>query len=353
MNETAPNLVTTYSFKGGKEYVLKIKVTTLRGNSQRSLDLSVADKYTGEEWHSAYDIAYIENLTHKTGNYKQFDIFVAMLQSGLLKTSESISLDLLTFEDLELLRARRADNGSNPPVNCKNNNRRYLILTYTVEFDRIHYPLPLEYCGPPDTAILQATIRRLESEIERLNSTGVNKDLQIKVEQLTLANRKLLQEKQKISSGKGSRHLLNSVKLLEKNVAEERASFRSQIQKLRAENLSLNAKIRQLTQQAANRKVSGNGSRSSFIRRRVTPPRSSQSFPNCRRSRSPSPALSNHRKASTLSRSSSIESKKSQESPRRIAKKSNRLKTKEIDLRNLETRIRTLQKMLHEGINFY
>lgn len=27
----------------------------------------------------------IENLTHKTGNYKQFDIFVAMLQSGLLK----------------------------------------------------------------------------------------------------------------------------------------------------------------------------------------------------------------------------------------------------------------------------
>lgn len=52
------------------------------------------------------------------------------------QTSESISLDLLTFEDLELLRARRADNGSNPPVNCKNNNRRYLILTYTVEFDR-------------------------------------------------------------------------------------------------------------------------------------------------------------------------------------------------------------------------
>lgn len=27
----------------------------------------------------------IENLTHKTGNYKQFDVFVTMLQSGLLK----------------------------------------------------------------------------------------------------------------------------------------------------------------------------------------------------------------------------------------------------------------------------
>lgn len=57
MNETAPNLVTTYSFKGGKEYVLKMRVTTLRGNCQRSLDLSVTDKYTGEDWHSAYDTA--------------------------------------------------------------------------------------------------------------------------------------------------------------------------------------------------------------------------------------------------------------------------------------------------------
>lgn len=79
----------------------------------------------------------IENLTHKTGNYKQFDVFVAMLQSGLLKTSESITLDLLTFEDLELLRSRKIDSSSISAISNKANNRRYLILTYTVEFDRI------------------------------------------------------------------------------------------------------------------------------------------------------------------------------------------------------------------------
>lgn len=101
----------------------------------------------------------IENLTHKTGNYKQFDVFVAMLQSGLLKvtftlwfyksnlystsviisnlqTSESITLDLLTFEDLELLRSRKVDSNSVSTISNKSNNRRYLILTYTVEFDR-------------------------------------------------------------------------------------------------------------------------------------------------------------------------------------------------------------------------
>ena len=59
----------------------------------------------------------------------------------------------------------------------------------------------MEYCGPPDPTILQATIRRLEAEIERLNSTGVNKELQKQVEQLTIANRKLIQENQKVVTG--------------------------------------------------------------------------------------------------------------------------------------------------------
>ncbi|KAF7412591.1 hypothetical protein HZH66_001487 [Vespula vulgaris] len=104
---------------------------------QRCLELTITDKFTAEDWRSSYDTAYIENLTHKTGNYKQFDVFVAMLQSGLLKTSESITLDLLTFEDLELLRSRKIDNSSISAISNKANNRRYLILTYTVEFDRI------------------------------------------------------------------------------------------------------------------------------------------------------------------------------------------------------------------------
>ncbi|XP_048261823.1 GPI ethanolamine phosphate transferase 1 isoform X3 [Bombus terrestris] len=60
-----------------------------------------------------------------------------MLQSGLLKTSESITLDLLTFEDLQLLRARKLERSSCSILNNTTNNRRYLILTYTVEFDRL------------------------------------------------------------------------------------------------------------------------------------------------------------------------------------------------------------------------
>lgn len=53
-----------------------------------------------------------------------------------LQTSESITLDLLTYEDLELLRMRRLERNSCSSFSNAKNNRRYLILTYTVEFDR-------------------------------------------------------------------------------------------------------------------------------------------------------------------------------------------------------------------------
>uniref|UniRef100_H2ZKY9 Uncharacterized protein n=1 Tax=Ciona savignyi TaxID=51511 RepID=H2ZKY9_CIOSA len=68
-----------------------------------------------------------------------------MLESALDKTTDSVTLDLLTYNDLELLRKRKVE-GRNPGRNRgqqsrQNENKRYLILVYSVEFDRIHYPL--------------------------------------------------------------------------------------------------------------------------------------------------------------------------------------------------------------------
>lgn len=40
---------------------------------------------------------------------------------------------------------------------------------------RIHYPLPLEYSGPPDPIILQATVKKLENQLEE-----VTEQLQLK-----------------------------------------------------------------------------------------------------------------------------------------------------------------------------
>ncbi|XP_043582203.1 centrosomal protein CCDC61-like isoform X3 [Bombus pyrosoma] len=261
----------------------------------------------------------------------------------MLHTSESITLDLLTFEDLQLLRARKLERSSCSSLNNTTNNRRYLILTYTVEFDRIHYPLSLEYCGLPNPMILQATIRKLQTELERLQSTRINRDFQKRVEQLTIANQKLIQENHRLKNGgKGLKHLLESIKSLENNVVKERASFQMQIQKLKAENAALLLKVQQLTA-SANRKP-GDGSPALKCHNRTSS--------TLRRSRSRSSSISSRNKTSSLSPGSSLESIRIQRSPCRNSKVyNNKTKNSKIEFENLETRIHTLQKMLKEGIS--
>jgi coiled-coil domain-containing protein 61 len=49
----------------------------------------------------------IEDITTKTGNYKKFQVFVKMVATALQQTSESVVMDLLTYADLEMLKARK------------------------------------------------------------------------------------------------------------------------------------------------------------------------------------------------------------------------------------------------------
>ena len=62
----------------------------------------------------------LEELTKKTGNYKQFNVFVSMLNAAITRSSESVSLDLLTYADLEALRNHKLGHssrqGSSPVV---------------------------------------------------------------------------------------------------------------------------------------------------------------------------------------------------------------------------------------------
>ena len=69
--------------------------------------------------------------------FKKVLIFVA------IKESNSVSLDILTLSDLEKLRSKKLSNNSatnrqsNTAIESASNmNKRFLILTYNVEFDR-------------------------------------------------------------------------------------------------------------------------------------------------------------------------------------------------------------------------
>ncbi|XP_060042109.1 centrosomal protein CCDC61 isoform X3 [Erinaceus europaeus] len=152
-----------YVFRG-VEHVVRVAV------SGQVLELEVEDRMTADQWRGEFDASFIEDLTHKTGNFKQFSIFCNMLESALTQSSESVTLDLLTYTDLESLRNRKmgARQGSLAPRSTQLNSKRYLILIYSVEFDRIHYPLPLPYQGKPDPVVLQGIIRSLKEELSRL-----------------------------------------------------------------------------------------------------------------------------------------------------------------------------------------
>ena len=113
-------------------------------------------------------VADITEITGKTGNFKPYPVFIKMLVSSLKRTSDSVSIDLLTYSDLEVLKAKRLRRSGHDvplPANTVVNNKRYLILTYQGEFDKVHYPLPLPFEEHPDPADLKRTIVRLRGVI--------------------------------------------------------------------------------------------------------------------------------------------------------------------------------------------
>uniref|UniRef100_H3AQK3 Centrosomal protein CCDC61 n=1 Tax=Latimeria chalumnae TaxID=7897 RepID=H3AQK3_LATCH len=259
------------------------------------LEVEVEDKLTADQWRGEFDAALIEDLTHKTGNFKQFSIFCSMLESAIIKSSESVTLDLLTYTDLECLRSRKVGAGPRILSAAKStalSNKRYLILIYSVEFDRIHYPMPLPYVGKPDPVMLQRVIRELKHELTALKSKGAKDYREAEIRRLRAELERAVDEKQEVESAllrlqeeakpsnKGG--VVKEVKILKKivqNLEEElmkertkhqrSASKRSQenrqlleeLEELKASERNLRVRVKSLTNELALYKK-GSGSRS-------------------------------------------------------------------------------------------
>jgi len=50
--------------------------------------LEVEEKLTADQWSGQFEAKHIEELTRKTGNFKQFSIFLNMLESAITKVSK-------------------------------------------------------------------------------------------------------------------------------------------------------------------------------------------------------------------------------------------------------------------------
>ncbi|XP_034539833.1 coiled-coil domain-containing protein 61 [Notolabrus celidotus] len=260
----------------GVEFSVKIEV------DHGVLIVEISDAMTADQWRGEFDPAYIEDLTRKTGNFKQFPIFCSMLESAVRKASDSVTLDLLTYADLELLRNRKAGVVSRPRGHQQSSAltaKRYLILIYTVEFDRIHYPLPLPYVGKPDPAALQKEVRALRAELSTVGSHGVSKSAELEIQRLRTELARVKEEKDAMAkvlerlqlagssstSGREDWRPRDHVSTLEEQLVKERAKsqrsaskrsqeqqlLNEQLEELRASECALRVRVKSLTNELA------------------------------------------------------------------------------------------------------
>ncbi|XP_048358214.1 centrosomal protein CCDC61 [Sphaerodactylus townsendi] len=256
-----------YVFRG-VEHVVRM---TVEGNL---LEVEVEDRLTTDQWRGEFDAAFIEDLTHKTGNFKQFGIFCSMLESALTQSSESVTLDLLTYSDLESLRSRKIGVGPRLTSAAKSsplNSKRYLILIYSVEFDRIHYPLPLPYVGKPDPVVLQKVIRELKEELAILKAKPgkdfrdaeirhLRDEMQHVLEEKQVAEAALaaLQEELKLANKSSAFKELKILKKVVQSLEEELTKERAKHQRATGKRLQEN---RQLADELAELKATERGLR--------------------------------------------------------------------------------------------
>ena len=177
------------------------------------LTLEIEDSDSNERWTGEFTSQYIEEITLKAGNFKKFSTFVKMVCSGFGKENESVFMDILTAGDLELLKARKAGKAPNSQsaVSSGGGGKRYVILTYSGEFDRVHYPLPLSFEAAPNPESLQRCVARLRRRLtegfeqqggldEANSGAGAEKDLRQIIANLRQENTQLRHRLRQVES---------------------------------------------------------------------------------------------------------------------------------------------------------
>ena len=83
----------------GVSFNLSLSVFS-EGSSEELLAVDLEELATGAMWHGEFSASFVENITSKTGSFKRFDVLVKMLQGALLRQSDVVFMDLLTYADL-------------------------------------------------------------------------------------------------------------------------------------------------------------------------------------------------------------------------------------------------------------
>ena len=142
-----------------KTYSISINI------SQSHLSIFVQEDSSQYQWRGSFSAQFIEELCTKTGNYKKFSVFCKMMISGFEKSSQSIIIDVLTKEEFDQIR--------NEPKQSRD-SKLLIIMTYVVEFDKVHYPLSLNLIT---SAHHKKSFNNYEAELNELRHIKQEKDI--------------------------------------------------------------------------------------------------------------------------------------------------------------------------------
>jgi cell division protein FtsB len=117
-----------------RDDAVRVRVTCLASASGSLLGGSNGAP-AGVAWSSVFSAARIEDICAKTAVPKKFAVFVRMLLTALdsSNSGSNVVCDLLSYQDLPNVTSD----------GLQRTDKRYLIVTYSDGFDRVHFPLPL------------------------------------------------------------------------------------------------------------------------------------------------------------------------------------------------------------------
>lgn len=254
---------------------------TLANSQVPLLLLSVENVYTHKRWTGNYSAAYLEELTKKTGNYKRFPVLVEMLleaaenskvRRGAEVMGEPIlSLDMLTVADLQALRAsvNKGATRQTSALASRSSDRVYLILTYAVAFDRVHYPFPLLSSAEKHANSLRGSNAALAQQLEA--ERQINRQLRDECSRLNDRAEKLAQHVKQIERERDSfQQQVQSVRQERENsIAKEKVETALQVQQLQANFEQLLMKMNEIS--PANRLNALSGQSSPSVDKRTQP----------------------------------------------------------------------------------
>ncbi|KAL5263720.1 hypothetical protein ACHWQZ_G008931 [Mnemiopsis leidyi] len=251
-------------FKSGRVLVNGIEHSLKCVYDPINVSIETQNLRTGDLWRGEFSSVFIENVTRKTGSFKEYSVFLEMLSDAIADETDHVYVELLTYSDLLALKT-----GHHLGKKVAD-NKRYLILTYKVKYDTVHYPLPLQYSGKMSPTELQDNVTKLQTEIEHLKNQIISvsspkkkmKHSSCCAENFEL--RKELESLKKLGK-KDQSKLINTLqealKNLESDLIREKNKYQrsldrksseckqliEEVENLRSENRALTVKLRSVT----------------------------------------------------------------------------------------------------------